>query len=38
MNYQVMPALSQEDFAALKTDISERGVLVPVEYDDRRAA
>lgn len=31
--YQVMPALSDEDFAALKSDIAERGVQVPVEYD-----
>jgi ParB-like chromosome segregation protein Spo0J len=32
--YQVLPALSEEDFAALKADIAARGVLVPVEYDD----
>lgn len=29
-----MPDLSAEDFNALKTDIAERGVLVPVEYDE----
>jgi ParB-like chromosome segregation protein Spo0J len=34
-DYQIMPALSAEDFAALKADIAVRGVLVPVEYDDR---
>lgn len=32
--YQVMPDLSPDDFEALKADISARGVLVPVEYDD----
>jgi transposase-like protein len=32
--YQVMPALSAEEYAALKADIEEHGVLVPVEYDD----
>lgn len=32
--YQVMPPLSDGDYAALKADIAERGVLVPVEYDD----
>jgi ParB-like chromosome segregation protein Spo0J len=33
--YQVMPDLSDEDYAALKADIAARGVLVPVEYDER---
>lgn len=33
-NYQVMPALAESDFEALKADIAERGVLIPVEYDD----
>lgn len=33
-NYQVMPPLDPEDFASLKADIAERGVMVPVEYDD----
>lgn len=32
--FQVMPPLSDDDFAALKADISARGVLIPVEYDD----
>ena len=32
--YQLLPALSEEDFAALKADIAARGVLVPIEYDD----
>lgn len=32
--YQLMPPLSAEEFAALKADIAERGVLVPVEYDE----
>ncbi len=34
MPYQVMPNLSAEDYEALKTDIAERGVQVPVEYDE----
>lgn len=34
MNYQVMPRLSDDDYATLKADIAARGVLVPVEYDD----
>jgi hypothetical protein len=32
--YQVLPPLSPEEYAALKADIAERGVLVPVEYDE----
>jgi ParB-like chromosome segregation protein Spo0J len=32
--YQVMPDLGADEFAALKADISERGVLIPVEYDE----
>ena len=32
--YQVLPDLSESDFGALKADISARGVLVPVEYDE----
>jgi N6-adenosine-specific RNA methylase IME4/ParB-like chromosome segregation protein Spo0J len=32
--YQVMPALSPDEFAALKADIAARGVQVPVEYDE----
>ena len=33
--YQVMPDLTIEEFEALKADIAEYGVLVPVEYDDQ---
>lgn len=36
-NYQVMPALSAAEFAELKASIAERGVLVPVEYDEAGA-
>lgn len=32
--YQVMPALSDDEFATLKADIAARGVLIPVEYDE----
>lgn len=32
--YQFLPALSDEDYAALRDDIAERGVLIPVEYDE----
>lgn len=32
--YQVMPPLTDEEFAALKADIAARGVQVPVEYDE----
>ena len=35
--YQVMPPLSDEDYAALKADIAARGVLVPIEYDEKGA-
>jgi ParB-like chromosome segregation protein Spo0J len=34
VSYQVMPALSDDDYAALKADIEARGVMVPVEYDE----
>jgi N6-adenosine-specific RNA methylase IME4 len=34
MNFQVLPPLSAEDYAALKSDIAARGVQVPVEYDE----
>lgn len=34
MKYQVMPALSREEYDALKLDIRDHGVLVPVEYDE----
>lgn len=32
--YQLLPALSQDEYEALKADIAARGVQVPVEYDD----
>ena len=32
--YQLLPALSPDDFSALEEDIIARGVLVPVEYDE----
>lgn len=32
--YQLLPPLSDEDFAALKEDIAKHGVKVPVEYDE----
>lgn len=32
--YQVMPALSIEEYEALKADIAKRGVLIPIEVDE----
>lgn len=32
--YQVMPDLTEEEYEALKQDIAERGVQIPVEYDE----
>lgn len=32
--YQVMPPLSDDDYAALKADIAKNGVKIPVEYDE----
>lgn len=32
--YQVMPDLSVEEYEQMKADIAERGVQVPVEYDE----
>ncbi len=32
--YQVMPVLADDDYQALKADVAERGVLVPVEIDE----
>ena len=32
--YQVMPALSQDEYAELETDILKRGVQVPIEFDE----
>ena len=34
-NYQVMPPLTAEEYNELKNDIAERGVMVPIEYDER---
>lgn len=33
--YQLFDALSDDDYQALKADIRERGVLVPVEVDEQ---
>ncbi len=35
MQYQLMPDLQQEEYEALKADIAERGVMVPLEYDEQ---
>jgi hypothetical protein len=32
-DYQLLPPLSDEEYAALKADIAARGVLVPIEFD-----
>lgn len=32
--YQLLPCLSEDEYAALKADIAERGVMVPVELDE----
>ena len=32
--YQLLPALADDDYARLRADIAERGVLVPVEKDE----
>lgn len=32
--YQLLPNLPEDDYARLKADIAERGVLVPVELDE----
>lgn len=34
-NYQVLPSMSDEQFQALKADIAERGVLTPIDVDDK---
>lgn len=33
-DYQVMPPLSSDEYAELKEDIRQRGVMVPIEYDE----
>ena len=35
--WQLFPDLADDEYEALKQDIAERGVLVPVEYDDTGA-
>lgn len=37
MQYQLLPDLTDEEFAALKADIAARGVMVPVELDETGA-
>ena len=32
--YQVMPPLSPEEYEELKADIKERGVMIPIEFDE----
>lgn len=32
--FQLMPSLSRDEYAALKADIAQRGVLVPIEKDE----
>ena len=32
--YQLLPDLTTDEYAALKADIAKRGVMVPVEYDE----
>jgi phage N-6-adenine-methyltransferase len=32
--FQLLPTLAHDDYAALKADIAERGVMVAVEYDE----
>ena len=34
VNYQLLPPLSPDEYDSLKADISERGVLVPIEVDE----
>ena len=33
-DYQIMPVLSQEDYLALKQDIADRGIIIPIEIDE----
>lgn len=35
--WQLFPALSDDEYESLKQDIADRGVLVPVEYDEHGA-
>jgi transposase-like protein len=33
--WQLLPDLTDDEYQALKADIAERGVMVPIEYDER---
>ncbi|MBQ3448601.1 MAG: ParB N-terminal domain-containing protein, partial [Synergistaceae bacterium] len=35
MKYQVIPELTPEEYAELKADIAERGVMIPIEFDEQ---
>jgi ParB-like chromosome segregation protein Spo0J len=32
--YQLMPALTEDEYQALKADIQERGIVIPIEIDE----
>ncbi len=34
MDYQVMPELTAEEYSDLKADIQQRGVMIPIEFDE----
>jgi hypothetical protein len=34
MNYQILPEMPLEQYEALKSDIAERGIMIPLEYDE----
>jgi transposase len=34
MDYQVMPYLTSDEYETLKEDIAERGVMIPIEFDE----
>jgi len=34
MKYQVMPDMAQDEYEALKEDIAERGVMIPIKFDE----
>ena len=34
MNYQLLPEMTEEQYTALKADIADRGVMIPLEYDE----
>ena len=37
MQYQTFDLLTSDEYAALKADIAERGILVPIEIDETGA-